>query len=105
MSGDRSRLMVGESGTMLDLNVSGGSRESRGKRQSAGHGSDSGTSDSSVLNADASPNVADENSISTPIQFSILKSSEAGAEAEAEEQGGGGEEGAPRRRRTRRRRA
>ncbi|XP_020108357.1 AP2-like ethylene-responsive transcription factor TOE3 isoform X2 [Ananas comosus] len=82
--------MVGESGTMLDLNVSGGSRESRGKRQSAGHGSDSGTSDSSVLNADASPNVADENSISTPIQFSILKSSEAGAEAEAEEDDGNG---------------
>nr|CAD1841963.1 unnamed protein product [Ananas comosus var. bracteatus] len=73
---------------MLDLNVSGGSRESRGKRQSAGHGSDSGTSDSSVLNADASPNVADENSISTPIQFSILKSSEAGAEAEEDDGNG-----------------
>nr|AMY95569.1 APETALA2-like protein [Aechmea fasciata] len=73
---------------MLDLNVSGGSRESRGKRRSAGHGSDSGTSDSSVLNADASPCVADENSISTPIQFSILKSSEAGAEAEEDDGNG-----------------
>ncbi|OAY62738.1 Floral homeotic protein APETALA 2 [Ananas comosus] len=74
---------------MLDLNMAGEPSDFAEKPRSKGCGSDSATSDSSILNAEAGSNPADEDSstarptAATALQFRILRSS-ASAELENE---------------------